>query len=72
MALQSDIVPVGVGHFFQPAWQNSPANAVFPVLDKEVVVELRPQALNKKWNATYSESDEAMSIISEDLATDGN
>lgn len=43
MVLQFDIVPVGAGKWFEPACDNSPAQAGFPVPDEDMMVEFRPR-----------------------------
>ncbi len=69
LALQFDIVPAG-GEWLEPTWNNSPVQAGFPVPDKDIDVELRPRRPERKWHVTFSGSDEAMGIVSEDIPVD--
>ncbi|KAI3325505.1 cytochrome P450 [Xylariaceae sp. AK1471] len=71
MVLQFHIVPVGAGMWVEPTWRNSPAQAGFPVPDEDIMVELRPRDPSKKWQVTYSGSDEAIGIVSEDIVANG-
>ncbi|KAI1108697.1 cytochrome P450 [Nemania sp. NC0429] len=68
MVLQFDIVPVGASKWVEPTWKNSPAQAGFPVPDEDIMVELRPRLPSKRWQVIYSGSDEAINIVSEDIA----
>lgn len=65
LALQFDVVPVS-GEWVEPIWKNSPVTSGFPIPDEEIEVELRPRDLNKKWRVTFSGSDQAMNIVTED------
>ncbi|KAF4636504.1 hypothetical protein G7Y89_g1572 [Cudoniella acicularis] len=66
LVLQFDVVPVE-GKWVEPTWKNSPIQAGFPVPDEDINVELRPRNPSKKWNVTFSGSEEAMGIVSEDI-----
>lgn len=70
VALQFDVVPI-CGKWVEPTWKNSPVTAGFPVPDKDIDVELRPRDLTKKWHVTFSGSDQAMDIVSEDITANG-
>ncbi|KAL2016802.1 hypothetical protein VTK56DRAFT_2971 [Thermocarpiscus australiensis] len=72
LVLQFDVVPVaGGGRWVEPTWNNSPVQAGFPVIDEDIRVELRPRDPGRKWRVTYSGSDKAMDIVSEDIAAGG-
>ncbi|KAH8883487.1 cytochrome P450 [Thozetella sp. PMI_491] len=66
LVLQFDMVPVA-GKWIEPTWNNSPVQAGFPIPDEDIEVELRPRDPSKKWNVTFSGSDEAIGIVSEDM-----
>ncbi|KAJ0109492.1 cytochrome p450 oxidoreductase [Diaporthe amygdali] len=66
LVLQFDVVPVG-GEWIEPTWKNSPIQAGFPIPDEDIDVELRPRDSGKKWLVTFTGSDEAMGIVSEDI-----
>lgn len=70
LVLQFDVVPVA-GRWVEPTWENSPAQAGFPVIDEDIAVELRPRDPQRKWRAVYSGTDKAMDIVSEDIAAGG-
>ncbi|KAI0202880.1 cytochrome P450 [Astrocystis sublimbata] len=72
MVLQFDVVPVGNGAWAGPTWNNSPAQAGFPVPDEDIMVELRSRMSDKKWHVTYSGSTKALEIVAEDNATKVN
>ncbi|KAI0470471.1 cytochrome P450 [Xylariaceae sp. FL0804] len=65
LVLQCDVTPVG-GKWVEPSWKNSPAQAGFPVPDHDIEVELKPRSPEIKWRVTFSGSDKAMGIVSED------
>lgn len=68
LALQFDVVPTGNGgKWVEPTWKNSPIQAGFPIPDKDIDVELRPRDPSKKWEVTFTGSEEAMGIVSEDI-----
>ncbi|KUI64580.1 25-hydroxycholesterol 7-alpha-hydroxylase [Cytospora mali] len=70
LVLQFDVVPTA-GEWVEPTWNNSPAQAGFPIPDEDISVQLRPREPNKKWHVSFSGSDKAMGIVSEDVtATD--
>lgn len=68
LAIQFDVVPVA-GKWVEPTWKNSPVQSGFPIPDEDISVELRPRDLEKKrqWRVTFSGSDKAMEIVSEDI-----
>jgi cytochrome P450 len=66
LVLQFDVVPV-IGKWVEPTWKNSPVQAGFPVPDEDIDVELRPRNPSTKWNVTFSGSEDAMGIVSEDI-----
>ena len=66
LAIQFDVVPVE-GKWVEPTWKNSPVQAGFPIPDKDIDVELRPRNSNKKWHVSFSGSEKAMEIVSEDI-----
>lgn len=68
LALQFDVVPVR-GKWIEPICDNSPAQAGFPIPDEDIEVELRPRDATKKWSITFSGSDKAMDMVSEDSLT---
>ncbi|KAK3291993.1 cytochrome P450 [Chaetomium fimeti] len=70
LVLQFDVVPVA-GRWVEPTWENSPAQAGFPVIDEDIPVELRPRDPQRKWRVVYSGTDKAMDIVSEDIAAGG-
>ncbi|KAH6847191.1 cytochrome P450 [Chaetomium sp. MPI-CAGE-AT-0009] len=70
LVLQFDVVPVA-GRWVEPTWENSPAQAGFPVIDEDIPVELRPRDPKRKWRVVYSGTDKAMDIVSEDIAAGG-
>lgn len=70
LALQFDVVPLA-GKWAEPTWENSPAQAGFPVIDEDIPVELRPRDPRRKWRVMYSDTDKAMDIVSEDIAAGG-
>ncbi|KAI1180212.1 cytochrome P450 [Nemania sp. FL0916] len=67
MVLQFDVVPVETGVWAEPTCKNSPAQAGFPIPDKDIMVELRPRAPNKKWRVTYSGGHEEFGVVSEGI-----
>lgn len=68
LALQFDVVPTSNGgKWVEPTWNNSPIQAGFPILDKDIDVELRPRDPSKNWEVTFTGSEEAMGIVSEDI-----
>jgi hypothetical protein len=70
--LQFDVVPVGNGgKWVEPTFENSPAQAGFPVIDEDIEVELRPLEPERKWRVTYSGSDKAMAVVAEDIEVGG-
>ncbi|KAI0121937.1 cytochrome P450 [Daldinia grandis] len=71
LALQFDVVPVA-GKWIEPTWENSPVQAGFPVPDEDINVELRPRDPERKWHVTFTGSDKAMGIVSEDGVPDSN
>ncbi|KAL2163564.1 hypothetical protein VTH06DRAFT_5622 [Thermothelomyces fergusii] len=66
LVLQFDVVPVA-GRWAEPTWDNSPAQAGFPVIDQDIPVELRPRDPRRKWRVLYSGSDKAINIVTEDI-----
>ncbi|EAQ82875.1 hypothetical protein CHGG_11051 [Chaetomium globosum CBS 148.51] len=70
LVLQFDVVPVA-GRWVEPTWENSPAQAGFPIIDQDIPVELRPRGPQRKWKVVYSGTDKAMDIVSEDIAAGG-
>jgi hypothetical protein len=50
----------------EPVCDHSPAQAVFPIPDEDIEIELRPIEATKKWDIRFSESDKGMDIVSED------
>ncbi|KAL2186140.1 cytochrome P450 [Thermothelomyces heterothallicus CBS 203.75] len=70
LVLQFDVVPVA-GRWVEPTWENSPAQAGFPVIDQDIPVELRPRNPRRKWRVVYSGSDKAMNIVAEDISAGG-
>ncbi|KXX74385.1 Cholesterol 7-alpha-monooxygenase [Madurella mycetomatis] len=70
LVLQFDVVPTA-GKWVEPTWNNSPAQAGFPVIDEDIPVELRPRDPSRKWRAMYSGTDKAMDIVSEDIEAGG-
>lgn len=46
--------------------ERSPSRASFPLPGKDIMVEFRPRHSDKKWHISFSGSDEAMKIASED------
>ncbi|SPQ20747.1 b4576777-2013-4262-b571-3b18ab8788b6 [Thermothielavioides terrestris] len=70
LALQFDVVPTA-GAWAEPTWHNSPSQAGFPVIDQDIPVELRPRDPRRRWRVTFSGSDKAMEIVSEDIAAGG-
>lgn len=68
LVLQFDVVPV-TGKWSEPTSKNSPVQAGFPIPDEEINVELRPRDASKKWHVSFSGSDEAMEIVTEDFNT---
>ncbi|KAK4247613.1 cytochrome P450 [Corynascus novoguineensis] len=73
LVLQFDVVPVDAtgGRWVEPTWDNSPVQAGFPVIDKDIPVELRPRDPRRKWRVVYSGSDKAMDIVAEDISAGG-
>ncbi|KAK3326670.1 cytochrome P450 [Apodospora peruviana] len=71
LVLQFDIVPVVGGKWVEPTWENSPMQSGFPVIDNDIDVELQPRDPSRKWRVTFSGSDEAMDIVSEDITAGG-
>lgn len=68
LVLQFDVVPTSNGgRWAEPACDNSPVQAAFPIPDKDIDVELRPRDPSKKWHVTFTGSDEAMALVSEDI-----
>lgn len=68
LAFQFDIIPTCNGaKWVEPTWENSPIQAGFPIPDKDIDVELRPRDPSKKWEVTFTGSEEAMGIVSEDI-----
>lgn len=65
LVLQFDVVPVA-GKWVEPTWEKSPVQAGFPIIDEDINVELRPREPERKWNVTFTGSDQAMRIVSED------
>ncbi|GAB1317669.1 hypothetical protein MFIFM68171_07879 [Madurella fahalii] len=70
LVLQFDVMPVA-GKWVEPTWDKSPLQAGFPVIDEDIRVELRPRDPSRKWRVTYSGSDKAMDIVSEDIDAGG-
>ncbi|KAL1860380.1 hypothetical protein Daus18300_009293 [Diaporthe australafricana] len=66
LVLQFDVVPVA-GQWIEPTCKNSPVQGSFPIPDEDINVELRARDPSRKWSVTYSGSDEAMAIVSEDI-----
>jgi len=66
MAVQFDVIPV-TGKWVEPTWNNSPLQAGFPVPDQEIDIELWPRHASNKWNMTFSGSEKAIEIVSEDF-----
>lgn len=58
--LQFDVVPVA------GEWADQSRGA-FPIPDEDVNVELRARDPSRKWKVTFSGSDGAMGIVSEDI-----
>jgi cytochrome P450 len=74
LALQFDVVPVSnAGKWVEPTFENSPAQAGFPVIDEDIEVELRPRDEygGKRWRVVYSGSERAMGIVGEDIDAGG-
>ncbi|KAI1801532.1 cytochrome P450 [Daldinia bambusicola] len=71
LVLQFDVVPVA-GKWVEPTWENSPVQAGFPILDKDIDVELRPRDTEKKWHVIFTGSDKAVGIVSEDSLPDNS
>ncbi|KAK8127816.1 hypothetical protein PG984_008924 [Apiospora sp. TS-2023a] len=69
VVLQFDMVPVG-GQWVEPTFENSPPQSGFPVPDEDIQVELRPREPSKKWVVTFSGTDQALGIVSEDTKED--
>ncbi|KAL2151436.1 hypothetical protein VTH82DRAFT_6534 [Thermothelomyces myriococcoides] len=70
VVLQFDVVPLA-GRWVEPTWENTPAQAGFPVIDHDIPVELRPRDPRRKWRVAYSGSDKAMHIVAEDISAGG-
>ncbi|PVI00792.1 cytochrome P450 [Periconia macrospinosa] len=68
LVLQFDVVPVE-GRWIEPRCDNSPAQAGFPIPDKDIEIELHPRDKITNWNFTFSGSDKSMDIVSEDSIT---
>ncbi|XXH02880.1 hypothetical protein Hte_009268 [Hypoxylon texense] len=71
LVLQFDVVPLA-GKWVEPTWENSPVQAGFPVPDEDIKVELRPRIPERKWRVTFTGSDKAMEIVSEDSVPDNS
>ncbi|KAI1087193.1 cytochrome P450 [Rostrohypoxylon terebratum] len=65
--LQFDVVPIA-GKWVEPTWKNSPVQAGFPIPDEDIKIEFRARDPDKKWRVLFSGADQAMGIVSEDLA----
>ncbi len=70
LVLQFDVVPVS-GRWGEPTFENSPVQSGFPVIDEDILVELRPRDAGRKWRVVYTGSEKAMDIVSEDIAAGG-
>lgn len=70
LVLQFDLVPVA-GKWPTPTWENSPLQAGFPVIDEDIPIELHPRDPERKWWVSYSGTDKAMDIVSEDIVAGG-
>jgi cytochrome P450 len=68
--LQFDVVPAA-GRWVEPTWEDSPAQAGFPVIDEDIRVELHPRDPKRKWRVMYSGTDKAMDIVAEDITAGG-
>jgi len=72
LALQFDIVPVRKDKGWEePAYDKSPPQGTFPLIDEDIEVELRPRDPKRKWKVTFTGSDDAMPIVSEDIEAGG-
>ena len=68
LVLQFDVVPTcNGGKWVEPTCNNSPVQVGFPFPDKDIDVELRPRDPSIKWQVTFTGSEEAMGIVSEDV-----
>ncbi|KAI0380529.1 cytochrome P450 [Hypomontagnella monticulosa] len=67
LVLQFDVVPLA-GKWVEPTWKNSPMQAGFPIPDEDINVEFRPREPGRVWQVVFSAADEAMGIVSEDVA----
>ncbi|KAG8163072.1 hypothetical protein KVR01_007550 [Diaporthe batatas] len=73
LVLQFDVVATGNGGaWIEPTSKNSPIQAGFAVPDSDIDVELRPRDPTRKWRVTFTGSDEAIGIVSEDIEHSGN
>lgn len=68
VVLQFDVVPVNDGRWPTPTWRNSPITAGFPIIDDDIEVEFRPRDPDTRWDVTFSGSNEAMAMVSEELS----
>ncbi|KAJ3579174.1 hypothetical protein NPX13_g1392 [Xylaria arbuscula] len=73
LILQFDVAP-SAGKWIEPTWRNSPLQAGFPVPDDDISIELTPResVAATKWHVTFSGSDNAMEIVTEDTVSDVN
>ncbi|KAI1368199.1 cytochrome P450 [Xylaria arbuscula] len=73
LILQFDVTP-SAGKWIEPTWRNSPLQAGFPVPDDDISIELTPResVAATKWHVTFSGSDNAMEIVTEDTVSDVN
>ncbi|KAI3395690.1 hypothetical protein diail_988, partial [Diaporthe ilicicola] len=68
LVLQFDVVPTSnEGEWIEPTSKNSPIQAGFTVPDNDIDVELRPRDPTRKWQVTFTGSDEAIGMVSEDI-----
>lgn len=68
LVLRFDVVPTSNGgKWVEPAFKSSPVQLGFPIPDEDIDVELRPRDPSQRWQVTFTGSEGAMGIVSEDV-----
>lgn len=70
--LRFDIVPAADGKWKPCTINQSPATAALPVPDDPVRVRISPRDPSRKWRVELGQSDRAIGIVAEDMASDGH